>query len=189
MSESVSNGELHGRTVTFDAGTTRVRSEPTPSWAFVDADGRELRLSVVARPEAELDGLVEMYDDVDPRHRAQGLPPSDREGIRGWLTGLPGIHLVAVHDDRVVGHAALVPDGEGGHELVIFVHGSYHDAGIGTMTLRTLLAHAATTGVETVWLTVERYNHAAIALYGKLGFETEERVNATLEMRLDLVER
>ena len=171
---------------------TRLESEPTPSWAFTDAAGRELRLAVVDRlGGAALDALVGMYDDLDSCHRAQGLPPRDPAGIREWLADLPGFHLVARHADRPVGHAALVPDGAGGHELAIFVHQSYHDAGIGTHLLETLLAHAPAVGVETVWLTVERHNAAAIALYEKTGFETEEAeeaVGATLEMRLGLVE-
>ena len=134
-----------------DAGARRVGSKPAPGWAFTDAAGREVVLVVVDRFEgAELDALVGMYADLDRRHCAQGLPPRGRDAIRDWLADLPGLHLVARHDDRTVGHAALVPDGEGGHELVIFVHQSYHDAGIGTPLLGTLLAHAPTVGVETV---------------------------------------
>lgn len=135
-----------------------------------------------------MDALAAMYDDYDRGQRAQGLPPVDPAGVREWLSDLPGVHLIARHGDRTVGHAALVPDGEGGHELVIFVHQSYHDAGIGTQLLETLLAHAPAAGVERVWLTVERYNRAAVALYEKTGFVAEDTETPTLKMRLALVE-
>ena len=79
----------------------------------------------------ELDALTRLYADLDPRHRAQGSPPRDPDAVREWLADRPGLHLVARHDGRA-----------GGHELVVFVHQSYHDAGIGTRLLGTLLERA-----------------------------------------------
>lgn len=142
--------------------------------AFTDARGREVVLSVADVAGADLCGLAGMYAEFDPTHRAQGLPPTGETAVRDWLAGLAaGHHLVARHGGRTVGHAGVVPGGEG-YELVIFVHQSYHGAGIGTRLLRALLDHAADEGVDRVWLTVERRNRPAVALYRKVGFEEDE---------------
>lgn len=84
-------------------------------------------------------------------------------------------------DETVVGHATLVPDADDPDvvenpadiewELAIFVLQSYQGAGIGTDVLEHLLGHASEVGVDRVWLTVERWNGPAIALYEHVGFE------------------
>ena len=67
------------------------------------------------RPE-RYGGLAAMYDDFPPEQRAQGLPPTTESGITEWLGALlDHVSVLAVHDDAVVGHAALVPD-DANHE-------------------------------------------------------------------------
>lgn len=101
-------------------------------------------------------------------------------------------------DDRpgYVGHAVLVPDtdepgatadpGEYEWELAIFVLQEYQGAGIGTSLLAHLLGEAAATGIEHVWLTVERWNGAAISLYKRTGFETVSTESFDIEMAIRL---
>ncbi len=95
-----------------------------------------------------------------------------------------------------VGHAVLVPDtDEPGSitdpadyewELAIFVLQDYQGAGIGTELLAHLLGEASARGIDHVWLTVERWNGAAIRLYEQIGFETVGSESFDLEMSIRL---
>ena len=163
----------------------RAGSFPSPPATFTDGEDREIRVHA-SGPE-ESDALVEMYEAFDPADRAQGIPPVDTEAIREWVdTILPGdsVSVVATHDDRPVGHAILVPDRAEGYELAIFILAEYQGAGIGTELLARLLGQGQEAGVEHVWLTVERWNDAAIALYRKVGFETSGSESFELEMSI-----
>ena len=162
---------------------------PEPPRSFTDREGRQIDLRELDhRDESQLDTLVGMYETFDPADRAQGIPPVGEEKIIRWLDSvLASSHdVVALHGDRIVGHATLVPDGEAAFELAIFVHQEYQQAGIGSRLLPALLGYGATAGVERVWLTVERWNHAAIALYKSVGFEVCTSESFELEMALRL---
>jgi len=157
---------------------------PTPPREITDGEGRTITLRHLRAREA----LVEMYLAFDPADRAQGIPPEGESDIREWLdwiTGPDAVNLVARHDGTTVGHATLVA-GDGGYELAIFVLQPYQSAGIGTALLETTLGAAAADGIECVWLSVERWNQPAIALYHNLGFEPTENAAFELEMTLRL---
>lgn len=156
---------------------------PSPPREVTDADGRTITLCHATG----LSALVTMYDEFDPADRAQAIPPLGVSAIRDWLervTGPTAVNLVARHDNRVVGHATLVGGDE--HELAIFVLRAYQGAGIGTELLRTTLGAAADTGIDRVWLSVERWNNPAIALYRRVGFEPVDNPNFEMEMTLRL---
>jgi GNAT superfamily N-acetyltransferase len=156
---------------------------PRPPREILDGEGRTITLCHAT----ELEALVEMYVEFDPSDRAQGIPPLGESTIREWLenvTGADAVNLVARHDGRVVGHAMLVGTEE--YELAIFVLQAYQNAGIGTELLRTTLGTAADTGIERVWLSVERWNDPAIALYQRVGFEHVDNDSFELEMTLRL---
>ncbi|MBX0295628.1 GNAT family N-acetyltransferase [Haloarcula nitratireducens] len=160
---------------------------PAPPRTVTDAEGREIEL--VPADDAERGRLVEMYLDFDPADRAQGIPPVKEEAIEKWLdTILEGdcVNVVARHDGHAVGHATLVPDRHDEHELAIFVLQSFQGAGIGTMLLETLLGQGQVEGIGRVWLTVERWNDPAIALYRKMGFETSNAESFEIEMAIQL---
>lgn len=145
---------------------------PAPPRSLEDGEGRTITYR--AADEDDLDVIVEMYLEFDPADRAQGIPPNGEERIRSWIDDLleAGVNVVALDGEEVVGHAVLVPDEVGdAYELAIFVLQEYQGAGIGTELLTTLLGHGAEEGIERVWLTVEPWNHAAIYIYEKLGFE------------------
>ncbi len=158
-------------------------SFPSPPVTFEDRDGRSIVIRPFESEEPRLDALTEMYVQFDPADRAQGIPPTGEKRVRDWLETIcaDGLNVAAWDDDSVIGHATLVPDvddpaavddaGEIAWELAIFVLQEYQRAGIGTELLEALLGYASEQGVENVWLTVERWNSPAIALYERVGFE------------------
>ncbi|PHQ38690.1 GNAT family N-acetyltransferase [Halorubrum persicum] len=159
-----------------------------PPTEFTDREDRTVELRPYENTEREREALVEMYDSFDPADRAQGIPPGGEERIREWLDAILGgecRNVIAWCGDEVAGHATLVPDGDA-YELAIFVHQEYQRAGIGTYLIRGLLGHGQAEGIEKVWLTVERWNRAAVSLYKKIGFETSDAESFELEMGLRL---
>lgn len=161
--------------------------EPPPR-DFTDREGRDID---IRRYDGEFDALVEMYRGFNPEDRAQGIPPTGESAIRNWLDNLlveGYTNVVAWHDDDPVGHATLVPDEHGASELAIFVIREYQEAGNGTQLIEALLGAGREDGVERIWLTVERWNKAAVALYRKVGFEPSDTGGFELEMAAKLAE-
>ncbi len=162
---------------------------PAPPVTFVDREDREIEVHAYDGSEAAYEALVAMYDSFDPADRAQGIPPGGETRIRSWLDAILAedcLNVIAWCDDDVAGHATLVPDEDAVCELAIFVHQTYQRAGIGTHLIRTLLGYGQAEGIEKVWLTVERWNRAAVSLYEKIGFETSNAESFELEMGLRL---
>ena len=158
---------------------------PEPPFAFEDKEGRDIEIRPY-EPE-EFEAVVEMYVDFDSADRAQGIPPATESRVREWLDALlDGLNVVAWDGDQAVGHATLVPDGDEASELAIFVHQDHQRAGIGSKLIRGLLGHGRANGVGKVWLTVERWNHAAVGLYESVGFETYGSESFEIEMALRL---
>ncbi|WP_254273078.1 GNAT family N-acetyltransferase [Haloarcula marina] len=160
---------------------------PRPPRTVTDRDGHEVTLS--AADAVDREALVAMYLDFDPADRAQGIPPVKEAAIEKWLDNILDedcVNVVARHDGRVVGHATLVPDRHGEHELAIFVLQAFQGSGNGTALLETLLGAGQAAGIERVWLTVERWNDSAIALYKKVGFETGNTESFEIEMSIRL---
>lgn len=163
---------------------------PRPPRAIEDACGARIEFARVDRSDSEtVSDLLAMYEAFDPADRAQGIPPQAESAIREWvdLVLSRGPDVVARHDGTIVGHATLVPEDEtGAHELAIFVLDGYQGRGIGSALLATLLGAAQADGIEFVWLTVERFNRRAVALYESVGFESTGGGNFDLEMTLRL---
>jgi GNAT superfamily N-acetyltransferase len=160
---------------------------PRPPRTVTDREGRDVE--ILAADAADREGVLEMYLSFDPADRAQGIPPAREAAIEDWLDTILGedtLNVVAVHQGSVVGHATLVPDRHGEHELAIFVLQSFQGAGIGTNLVETLLGLAQSRGLEKVWLTVERWNDPAVALYKKVGFETTSAESFEIEMSIQL---
>ncbi|GAA0249165.1 GNAT family N-acetyltransferase [Haladaptatus pallidirubidus] len=160
---------------------------PEPPLSFNDREEREIEIHPFE--DGDVEPLVAMYVDFDPADRAQGIPPATEPRVRDWvetLTDGDGYNVVAWHGDSIAGHATLVPDGDSAYELAIFVHQDYQRAGIGSHLIRTLLGYGRQQGVDKVWLTVERWNRAAVNLYRNVGFETADAESFELEMVLRL---
>jgi GNAT superfamily N-acetyltransferase len=172
---------------------------PSPPTTVEDREGRSVEIRAPDDFAATaLDDVVEMYVAFDPTDRAQGIPPTGEDRIRNWLEtiGDDSVNVVARHGEDVVAHAMLVPDAPDidaiehnsdiEWELAIFVLQAYQRAGIGTTLLENLLGHAADIGIDRVWLTVERWNNPAIALYERVGFESTGTESFEQEMAIHL---
>ncbi|WP_311173894.1 GNAT family N-acetyltransferase [Halobellus ordinarius] len=159
-----------------------------PPIGFEDREGREIEIRAYEGTDEEYEALASMYVAFDPSDRAQGIPPSDEKRIREWLDNILAeecLNVIAWDGDQAAGHATLVPD-EDVYELAIFVLQTYQEAGIGTRLMKALLGYGAESGVELVWLTVERWNKAAVGLYKKIGFEVSDSESFELEMAIRL---
>lgn len=171
---------------------------PSPPTTIDDREGRPIEIRAADDLTTELEDVVAMYDEFDPSDRAQGIPPTGEERIRDWLETIAeeSVNVIARHDGAVIAHATLVPDvdepaaieerNEIEWELAIFVLQEYQRAGIGTQLLEHLLGHASDVGIERVWLTVERWNNPAIALYERVGFEATGSESFEQEMAIVL---
>lgn len=162
-----------------------------PPIEFVDREDRTIEIRPYDGSEAEFEALVEMYVGFDPSDRAQGIPPGREPRVRTWLESILAddcLNVIAWDDGTAAGHSTLVPDGDDDYELAIFVLQAYQQAGIGTHLIESLLGHGATHCISKVWLTVERWNHPAVSLYKKVGFETTGAESFELEMAIRLRE-
>jgi ribosomal protein S18 acetylase RimI-like enzyme len=162
-------------------GITDVSEFPKPPFGFEDGEGRGIE---VRGYDGERGALLSMYEGFDPGDRAQGIPPVRGDALERWLDGiLEGVNAVAWDGDDAVGHATLVEDeGMDAHELAIFVAQSHQCAGVGSRLIRGVLALAYDRGVRDVWLSVERWNRAAVRLYNGVGFEKTRREGFEIEM-------
>lgn len=160
---------------------------PRPPRTVTDREGRTVTIDPA--DSADKADIMEMYLEFDPADRAQGIPPANEPAIESWLDTILAddcLNVAAHHDGTVVGHATLVPDNRGEHELAIFVFQPFQGAGIGTKLVETLLGLGQAEGLERVWLTVERWNDPAIALYRNVGFETSNAESFEIEMGIEL---
>lgn len=158
---------------------------PAPSDAVRDERERRIFLAEYGDGpcEGERQRLTAMYDDYDPADRAQGLPPLAAAARDRWLdTVAEGLNVLAWHEGRVAGHAALLADERGNYELVIFIDRIYRGAGVGSALLSALLIAHGERGGGRVCLSVEPANEAAIGLYRKFGFEVVGRTPMEVEM-------
>jgi len=152
----------------------------------VDKYGRALLVEPL--DDSLTDALDRMYREFDPAQRSLGLPPHGEEPRRLWLDELRerGTNLVARDGDRVIGHVAFVPVGNGTAELVVFVHQDAQGRGVGSELCRQAVAHAAATGLDALFLSVDCKNEPALAVYRSLGFQPTGQVGCDVEMRLPL---
>lgn len=160
---------------------------PEPPRTITDTTGREITIRQASLEDGE--ALTEMYLVFDPEDRAQGIPPGNEESIREWLDIVMSeraLNTIAWHGEDPVGHVMLVPGKDDSYELAIFVLQKYQGAHIGTELVKTALGLAERAGIEHIWLTVERWNTPAIALYEKIGFERTGDDSFELEMALTL---
>ena len=82
-----------------------------------------------------------------------------------------GINILAVIEEKVVGHAALFEMEPGKTcEYLVFVHQHYQDRGIGTALTQAMRELAHEMGYNKIWLTVGAINLKAIHVYEKVGF-------------------
>lgn len=135
--------------------------------------------------------LESFYEHFEPLRAAQGLPPTGRDRVARWLDSvLPhGIHLIARRDERLIGHALVVPlDQPGVAEYAVFLHQDERGKGAGTELNRAAIEFARAAGLLRLWLSVEPHNRAAVRSYEKVGFRFRPATvfSSEAEMTLDL---
>jgi len=131
---------------------------------------------------------LQMYDNYKPLGSVQGLPPIDNEKRHQWLQGTinNGTNLLALFEDTVIGHASLFAIPVNWAEYFIFIHQDFQRQGIGTAISYYVIDWAHQEKLSTIWLSVERKNHIAIALYRKVGFKRIGSTDDCLEMMLTI---
>lgn len=153
---------------------------------FVDGTGVPI---IIRRYEdGDFDGLETMYEQLGPSNRTMGVPPLDSDRLTQWLRTLTddGWNLVALHDDRVVGHVGVGSDTKPDPDFVVFVHDDHQGRGVGTELVKHVIANAADQSHDALTLDVLRENERAVAVYRKLGFEVTEEQAMEFSMRLSL---
>ena len=146
--------------------------DETARITFKDKSGR--LCSVGSGRVTDCSLIMDMYRVFSPKPASQGLPPADTETCEKWLKDILdiGINVLAWRDEKIIGHAALLPDSKGKTgEFIIFVHQDCRNLGVGTELTRLTFERARHVGLQSVWLTVAMNNFIAIKLYKKLGFD------------------
>ena len=149
---------------------------------FRDAAARLIEIR--AWEPGDWTALTALYDAFfAPGDRLCALPPLNAPQRASWLEELiaRGPNLVARAGNRIVGHAALVAyDGRASHELVLFIHPDYRQAGIGAALLDAVLQIAPREGVVRIWLTADR--ECSAVLYERRGFRRDVELVAGREV-------
>ncbi len=135
----------------------------------------KLGRTVLLRPydKGDFNGLSEMYAEFEPKGKAMGLPPAQEENRHQWMMGIveEWFNIVAVLENRIVGHAALDrPISGNTREFLIFIHQDYQNKGIGQALTFSILDAAKLMDCQKVWVVVENLNRIAIAVFKKAGF-------------------
>jgi RimJ/RimL family protein N-acetyltransferase len=124
----------------------------------------------------DLDKLLAMYSEFEPKGECQGLPPSTEAQTAEWLRRVEDIgsaQFVIEVGRSLVGHAMLCP---GPHtkeaELAVFVLPDFRERGLGKALTLGTLHHACThLQLDRVWLSVRGSNPRALRLFEGIGFQ------------------
>jgi len=156
-----------------------------------DKYGTPFVVRLYQHEEKDYPALKEMYNGFEPKEWSQGIPPRVDERREEWVRYVAdeGVNLLALLEERVVGHAALFEMEPGkGCEYLVFVHQEYQDRGIGTALTQLMCGLAREVGLNQIWLTVETRNFKAIHVYEKVGFCFVGPRDIECVMRLSLCE-
>jgi ribosomal protein S18 acetylase RimI-like enzyme len=130
----------------------------------------------------DLPRLEQMYAGFDPIGEALGLPPGTLERRQAWLTSLQaGINVVAVADDHIVGHLALMP-AEQAAEMAVFVHQAFRRQGLATSLTKAAVELARARGLRAIWVLITSSNVAARNGLRNFGFRTAWESMGELQM-------
>ena len=133
-------------------------------------DGAARLIEIRAWEPGDWSALTALYDAfLAAGDRTRGLPPLNAPQRASWLEELVtrGPNLTAWAGQRIVGHAALVAhDGGASHELVLFVHPDYREAGIGAALRDALRRVAPREGHGGRWQRLHRLVASATGAVG-----------------------
>lgn len=140
------------------------------------------------------DAIARLLDDLDPESRR----------LR-WFTGAVDIRraadwaahpercravgLLAFAGDRLVGHAALVPDADGRGEVAFEVAAAWRHHGIAGAFLERLLDAAAVRGLREIYAEVLPDNADMLAVLSEHGPHAESRACGVVSVMLPVAQR
>ncbi len=154
---------------------------------YVDKNG--FTYIICQADEKDFDAVQRMYDYFEPKESAQGLPPKDPVKRKNLINNILNdlVNVIALNDDNVVGHCALMDIQPGvSAELLIVIHQDWQSLGIGREMTALLIDIARSKNYKKIWLTVEASNIRAIHIYKKHGFKFTEALSSEREMELAL---
>ncbi|SPD75971.1 putative GCN5-like N-acetyltransferase [uncultured Desulfobacterium sp.] len=152
---------------------------------IIDAHGRTIKF--LAYEESYYQGLREMYDTFEPKGVEAGLPPANEELRHKWIDMMLSsfFNIVAIHNEIVIGHAALdILVESGSPEYLIFIKKQFRYCGIGTRLSETIRRIAKDVGCKRLWLNVRTGNAIAIKVFKKVGFRFTGGIDIQREMEL-----
>lgn len=109
-------------------------------------------------------------EDVARLERANFSQPWSESGIGHYLDSGSTIFVVAKHESRLVGYAAVLRIIDEGNLISIVVEEEYRNMGIAREILDIVYDIARGYKLTKIHLEVRRTNEAAISLYEKEGF-------------------
>ena len=148
--------------------------------------GPDVLFRVATAADSGAVSALHARSSADTVRRAHGTPLArvDARLARRLLVGGAGA-LVAVHDDRVVGLAALGEVVDGAADLTLLVEDSWHKRGLGTRLLGGAATLAGGAGAAEVVLRGPAQSPAAVALAFGSGLRARLRlVGDELEVRV-----
>jgi GNAT superfamily N-acetyltransferase len=113
-------------------------------------DGRVVLIREFRMEDTEK--LFQMYESLSAEAVRWGMPPYTRDRIeKWWLSNLQNlIPIVALHGDRIVGHAQIFTPAhtrrKGTADLAMYLHQDFHNVGLGAAMLPKLLELARREG-------------------------------------------
>ena len=145
-------------------------------------------IAIIPYDEKYFTSLIHMYDCYEPLGCVQGLPPRDRDKRHQWAQDVigTGTNLLALHGDRVIGHASLFSMPANWAEYFIFIHQDFQKNRIGTAITQYVVDWARHENLSAVWVTIERNNFVAVSMCRSAGFTRIASSGSELEMVLTL---
>jgi len=152
-----------------------------------DSKGRIIRFQ--AYMDSDYEDLKKMYEGFDPKGLEAGLPPANERIRHQWIDQMVSsfFNIVAIHQGRVIGHAALDVIEKGcSREYLIFLKQGYRRCGIGTKLSEIARQAAKNMGCKKVWLSVRTSNAIAIRVFKKVGFNFVGKIDIQRDMELKI---
>lgn len=129
---------------------------------------------------------IDRYDDLIAFWRAtDGIWHSnddERDNLERYLRRNPGLSVVALQDDRIIGTVKCGHDGRRGYLHHLGVVPEYRNQGIGKIMVDVCLKNLAREGITKVRVFVFDGNTDAIAFWKRIGFSEREYDYRTLEL-------
>jgi ribosomal-protein-alanine N-acetyltransferase len=122
--------------------------------------------------DARLDDLDDIFK-IEQRSFTDPYP----KGLLEAFFYLPGVYIVAVSEEEVIGYAVGIIRYESlGHVVSIAVDEAMRRKGVGERLMKETIKRLCSKGTKRVRIEVRESNVPAIRLYTKLGFTVEGKI-------------